>query len=212
MSDSADLGTADLRALLDLVDAAKSDDPGPAIPWMVLDGLRDLIPCAETGVRAYDVVNRRFEAVQSSVEDEGHSVVGPEAAGSEVPADSSWWTEFPRFNRQWFRDAPPVRRLSARLTREQLRRSQLHQEFWHEHSDLLTLALPAPPGGHRHLVLFRQDHDVFTARDEALLNLLRPHLFEIDRDARRRRGGIPTLTPREWQVLELAAEGAATPR
>src|SRR6185503_6000567 len=99
------------------------------------------------------------------------------------------------------------RRLSARLTREQLRRSQVFQEFWQDSSDILTLDLPSPPGSHRNLVLFREDHDVFTARDEALLNLLRPNLFEIDRDARRWRGGIPTLTPREWQVLELAAEG-----
>ena len=39
------------------------------------------------------------------------------------------------------------------------------------------------------------------------MQLIRPHLYELDRLARRRRTGVPQLTPREWQVLELAAEG-----
>lgn len=35
--------------------------------------------------------------------------------------------------------------------------------------------------------------------------MLRPHLAEIYAGAARRRRGV--LTPREWQVLELAAQG-----
>ena len=37
--------------------------------------------------------------------------------------------------------------------------------------------------------------------------LLRPHLQEIWLDAERRRDGVPQLTPREWEVLALAAGG-----
>ena len=37
--------------------------------------------------------------------------------------------------------------------------------------------------------------------------LLRPHLQEIWLDAERRRAGVPQLTPREWELLALAAGG-----
>lgn len=40
-----------------------------------------------------------------------------------------------------------------------------------------------------------------------LLQLLRPHLYELDLDSERRRQGVPRLTQREWQVLTLVAQG-----
>ena len=37
--------------------------------------------------------------------------------------------------------------------------------------------------------------------------LLRPHLQEVWQEAEQRRRGVPHLTAREWDVLELAAGG-----
>ncbi len=41
----------------------------------------------------------------------------------------------------------------------------------------------------------------------ALLALLRPRLHRAYRDAERRRHPTPPLTPRQWQLLRLAAAG-----
>jgi len=53
----------------------------------------------------------------------------------------------------------------------------------------------------------RQSFTHFTDRDVMLLSLLRPHLHEIYLDAERRRNGVPKLTAREWEILQLAGEG-----
>jgi DNA-binding CsgD family transcriptional regulator len=48
---------------------------------------------------------------------------------------------------------------------------------------------------------------VFTDREALVLELLRPHIAEVHRDAELCRSGIPRLTRREWEVLRLAADG-----
>ena len=47
----------------------------------------------------------------------------------------------------------------------------------------------------------------FTERDRLVVELLRPHLWEIYVDAQRRRRHIPQLSTREWEVLRLAHQG-----
>ena len=70
---------------------------------------------------------------------------------------------------------------------------------------LMSVGLPAPTGRERNLLFWRHAGPDFSDRDKDLLTLLRPHAAEIYAGAVRRRRGV--LTPREWQVLELAAEG-----
>lgn len=69
----------------------------------------------------------------------------------------------------------------------------------------LMIGLPAPAGHERNLLFWRLSGSDYTDRDKDLLALLRPHVAEIHAHAVRRRRG--TLTPREWEVLELAARG-----
>src|SRR6185312_12102345 len=71
----------------------------------------------------------------------------------------------------------------------------------------LVVELPAVPGRTRRLMLCREHVPDFSRRDVQLMELLRPHIFEAYQLARRRRAGTPKQTPREWQVLELAAHG-----
>jgi DNA-binding NarL/FixJ family response regulator len=77
----------------------------------------------------------------------------------------------------------------------------------------LRLCLPAGPGpaggpGRSvRLMLIRGRGPDFSPRDRALLTLLRPHLHQAYRDAERRRRGIPALTPRQWDLLNLVDAG-----
>jgi len=72
---------------------------------------------------------------------------------------------------------------------------------------LLSVGLPAQPGYTRRLLFWRRTALDFADRDKLVLQLLWPNLYEVYRDSRRRQQGIPRLTPREWQVLDLAAQG-----
>jgi DNA-binding NarL/FixJ family response regulator len=69
------------------------------------------------------------------------------------------------------------------------------------------LCLPAGPGRTPRLIFFRGPGPGFCDRDRALLALLRPHLEQAYRDAERRRGGIPRLTRRHWELPHLVAAG-----
>ena len=197
---SGDLGAADLRAVLGLIHDAKDDDPGPALPWALLEGLRALIPCVEIGFNEFNVIGLRHMQIQSVMSDDSQ-VVEPDAQ-----PDSMWFTEYPRFQRMQFPDGP-VHAWSQRLSVGELRRVRLYKPFWAGMTDNLCVDLPARPGAYRKLYLWRTDGERFSERDIALLELLRPHLYEVDRLVRRRRARVPSLTPREWEVLELAAEG-----
>lgn len=60
-------------------------------------------------------------------------------------------------------------------------------------------------GHERNLLFWRFGEPDFSDGERDLLTLLRPHVSEIHADAVRRRRGV--LSPREWQVLELVAQG-----
>jgi DNA-binding NarL/FixJ family response regulator len=71
----------------------------------------------------------------------------------------------------------------------------------------LMLCLPAGPGRTVRLLFFRGPGPDFSERDRALLSLLRPHLHQAYLEAERRRGGLPQLTRRHWELLRLVAAG-----
>jgi DNA-binding CsgD family transcriptional regulator len=71
------------------------------------------------------------------------------------------------------------------------------------------ITLPLPPDGERdrRLMLFRSSGSDFTDADALALHLLRPHLITLHLRQRRRREGVPDLTPRQMQILTLVAAG-----
>ena len=71
----------------------------------------------------------------------------------------------------------------------------------------VTVPLPAGPGRIRRLLFDRGSGPDFSERDLLVLRLLRPHLHEVYLDAERRRHGIPHLSRREKEVLQLVAQG-----
>ena len=70
----------------------------------------------------------------------------------------------------------------------------------------MILSLPARPGEVRR-INFEREGRPFTERDRQVAALLRPHVWELLQEAEQRRRGVPRLTPREWEVLELAGAG-----
>jgi DNA-binding CsgD family transcriptional regulator len=91
-----------------------------------------------------------------------------------------------------------------------LRRQPMYIDFIKpiglDHS--MQLCLAYGPGQQLRLVLHRARHEpVFGERDRALLILLRPHLLAAHQQVVRRRHGVPALTVRQWQLLELVDAG-----
>src|SRR5829696_1986840 len=55
MSASGLLRERDLRAMTAVIEDGLRDDPGPAMPWAVLDRLLEIVPCEDLGFREYDL-------------------------------------------------------------------------------------------------------------------------------------------------------------
>ena len=71
----------------------------------------------------------------------------------------------------------------------------------------MSIALRSRPGRPQRLLFRRHSGPDFSDREKLLTQLLWPHLEEVYGEAERRRQQTPRLTPREWQVLDLVAQG-----
>lgn len=184
---------------------ARDDDPGPVLPWSLLDALVGLIPVEETSICELDVVNRHRVIQQSVVHDDPRSLV---LGDPDTREQTPFWRHYASF---WEGELPSpagrVRCWSDRYPGRLLAQQPLYRDFFRPAGmrHFLAVGLPAPAGHERNLMFWRATDPDFTDRDKDLLALLRPHLAEIHADAVRRRRG--TLTSREWEVLELAAQG-----
>jgi len=195
----------DLRALTSMIADANDDEPGPMLPWSLLEDLARLIPAEEVSICDLDLVNRERVLQQDVLEDDPRYVT----TGEPVPgALDMFWRDYPH---HWtgFRPsaAGQVRRWTDRYPGRMLQRNHLYLEFFRPmgRRHFLSVGLPAPAGHERNLMFLRHSGRDFSDRDKDLLSLLRPHVTEIYAGAVRRRRGI--LTRREWEVLELAAQG-----
>lgn len=202
------LGSADkvLRAVTDMLGRAATEDPGPVVPWSLLDDLCRLIPAEEVSICEMDVANSA-RVVQQCVWQQRDHDLGFAAEDGPIRQNLFW-----RNLGSFYAGCPPtrageVRRWTDRYPGREFREQPLIAEFFRPDGLRygMTLGFPAAAGHEMNLLFFRHSGPDFTDGDKDLLRLLRPHLAEAMVAAARRRTG--TLTPREWQVLELAAEG-----
>jgi DNA-binding CsgD family transcriptional regulator len=212
MAASGLLCERDLRALTAVVEDGLRDDPGEAMPWVVFERLQQLIPCHAIKFDELDMQGQTWSTEQA--DGVGGRYVTPGIPPNVRP---EYWTFRARFLPYSYPmrtgDFARVLRWSDFYTDAELRDNPFHQYMRDINgSDTPRYGMIVPlPGGRsaRHVAFFRYDADFpdFSERDRLALQLLRPHLHEVYLDAERRRRGVPHLSRREREVLQLAARG-----
>ena len=208
MAASGLLRERDLRALTAVIEDGLRDDAGQAMPWAVLDRLRQLIPCDMVRFEEFDLQGHEQLTMQC-VSDPRERLI---RFGEPPDGDPQFWVlrgGFLPYN-YWARtgDLSSVLRWSDFYTQSELRNAPFYKSLGSEHSTryAILVSLPTGPGRNLRVGFWRSNRD-FSERDRLALQLLRPHLHEVYRDAERRRRGIPQLSSREREVLQLASQG-----
>jgi DNA-binding CsgD family transcriptional regulator len=195
----------DLRRLLDVVSPEAVDDDGSEFPQRVLAGLAELIPSACVSFFVMDTRARQVTAGQEIVladlpeEDE---------ESDELFFDAYWdcvacsWPELSgdhdrvTMGKDFYSEQEYARLLMAEYSRR--------MAVWHE----LLVCLPPQGRLERRILLAREGGDrPYSERDRLLLTLLRPHLIRIRDHVEATRRTVPTLTPRQLQLLRRVADG-----
>ena len=208
MAASGLLRERDLRGLTAVVEDGLRDDPGPALPWAVLHRLHQLIPADGVSFEEADLQNRLAGAAQHLLDGEHLCFDGPD---DPEPVPEIWGARetFLPYG-YWARtgDVAAVLRWSDFYSQTELKNQPfydlLRQDTAVRHA--IVVPLPAPAGWTRKVGFFRTHRD-FSERDRLALQLLRPHLHDVYLDAERRRRGVPHLTRREREILQLVSQG-----
>lgn len=196
----------DVHALVRVLDDARHDEPGEAMPWALLAGLQDLVPCDLcVSYQEHDFRACATLRVQHLFPGGRRELGGPFDPDPEDPFWQLWWTAGCSWPQRTGR-LQHVLQTGDLLPTERDRRSDPVHDLL-DCQDEMMVSLPAAPGRARRILFLRAGGPRFTERDRQVAELLRPHLQEIWVDAERRRAGVPDLTAREWQVLALAGAG-----
>ena len=201
------LSSDDLATLLSLTEEGRGEDPGPIMPWFLFERIAALIPGDNVCFADLNFTELRGELHQGILDGSQRWV---DMGGGGNAEEALFWSA----KRAFWAPAPPqslgrVRRWSDFYSPRELRCQPLYAEFFGPFGvkHFMSIAFPSPPGHTRNLLFFRNSGEDFTDRDKLLLQLLRPHLYQLDLDSDRRRRGVPRLTPREWEVLKLVSQG-----
>jgi DNA-binding CsgD family transcriptional regulator len=198
----------DLRVLTAVVEDGLRDDPGEAMPWVVFERLQQLIPCQAVQLVELDLEGQLTIYAQV-VNDGGEHCFSADPLVLDAREWELLWEFLPcRYEFRAGGTAAAIR-WSDFYTKPELKNAPFYAEcirpyFTDEYS--LQVTLPTLPGKTRTVAFFRESAD-FTERDRLALQLLRPHLHDVYLDAERRRHGVPHLSRREREVLQLAARG-----
>jgi DNA-binding CsgD family transcriptional regulator len=194
-----------------LIDDAYYDEPAEIIPWAVLDGVNRLIGADSVQLTEIDWTARSLVQQQFTVGDE-HGYLG---ASRDLDteqffrfvADTNFRPHTYCMQRYAAGDLRAVARWSDFYTDLELAVQPAKVDYFWDVDRAVAVCLPAGRGRIRRLCLMREKCRDFTARHAMLLRVLRPHIHEVILHAEGRRAGVPMLTARKWQVLQLAGEG-----
>jgi len=193
----------DLRTMLDIVNADPADPPPDGLPLPVLDALCQLIPA--------DLVS--FFGLDSGTRADWFTQDLPAGEPADGDGGAAFWAHYwdcePCSYPDRSGDARSITKISDFYSARRWHATGMYQDYFQpagfDHE--LMLCLPAGPGRTLRLIFFRGPGPDFAERDRALLALLRPHLHQAYVEAERRRGGLPQLTRRHWELLRLVADG-----
>lgn len=207
---ATNLSERDLRALVHVAEAGMRDDPTDAMPWAALEALLALVPGDSLVFKELVVTDRQVPVFQTLAD--GDRRLELDGAGDSRTNDGFWQlrrTFLPCAYPDRTGDLTSITLWSDFYSARELRNAPMYAELYgpQGHRFSLLVSLPAPFGHTRRMQIWRDGGRDFDERDRLVLQLLRPHLHEIHLHARRRRAGVPRLTPRELDVLRLVAEG-----
>ncbi|MGW7203738.1 helix-turn-helix domain-containing protein [Streptomyces sp. NPDC054837] len=193
-----------LRLMLDVVDEARHDVSDEFPPPSLLRGLGRLVSCDLAEFSEVDLPTRRglgYQAVRYG---------GPYPEWD----DEVWWL--------WKHQHPhcadvershghmDVAQLTDYMPTLEFRDTALYTEYMRPFTTMMVVALPTAPGRIRMYSVSRDRDRPFSDRDRLTLQLLRPHIDAVHREAARRRREPVRLTPRELDVLRAVANGWGT--
>jgi DNA-binding CsgD family transcriptional regulator len=201
----------DAERMLKVVEEGRRDTSGDGAPWALLEGLQELIPCDEgVSIQLHDHRRRETRLIQGVFEE---GAVRETLDREEIGADDNteaFWDYFWKGNCSYPQRTGDLRTVTISSDFYPTERARLANPFREVCPDIrycLQVSLPAPPGEARRFEFMRVEDPPFSERDRQVMTLLRPHLVEICTHAEQRRNGVPRLSPREWEVLGLAASG-----
>ncbi|WP_186762695.1 helix-turn-helix transcriptional regulator [Lentzea tibetensis] len=187
------------------VEEGRRAQPDGVMPWAVLDGLSRLIPCDSVGFVEVDAPQKVF------LTDQWVQVGERELEQNVGDADNPYWVLWRDFLPCGYADRTGDTRsivmYSDFYTQPQLAATPYVIDMRSRPVHRMLVRLATAPGRKRCILIDRFDGADFTERDRMVLQLLRPHLYEIYLDVQRKRGGVPQLSRRELDVLLLAAQG-----
>lgn len=194
----------DLVALRGLLDLDHVNDPGPGLPWELMEHLRDLFHSD------FLELDRTESAVESLLFEQSLSDI--REYEDAIPADPRYWELY------WSTDAcnypdstgdiAHVTRLSDFLSDREWRASPINVDYGRAGQvRCMSVYFPDGPGHLLRLMFWRGRGRDFSERDRLMLTLLRPHLIAAYRDAERRRQAPAALTSRQLELLQYVAQG-----
>jgi DNA-binding CsgD family transcriptional regulator len=202
------LSRSDLEGALAFVREAGELETEEPFPSLLLDRLVSLLRCDDA---SYCEIDRSRNEIMF--------LTGTGADDARQPPEEVYWEtvhEHPIRNYRRRTGDLGSHKIYDFVTPRQLRQTQFWADFIRPWATpfMMTVGLPAPPGQTCTFILGRERRD-FGERERTLLNLLRPHLFQLRRaiDARRRASqrlaSAPdgVLTERETEILTHVAVG-----
>ncbi|WP_433918511.1 helix-turn-helix transcriptional regulator [Streptomyces canus] len=194
---------AHLRRMAEVLEEARQAlASGGVPPTCLLPALMRLIPCDAASFSELDISTRRQLNAQE---------IGDEDADLDMDAYWRWrhqHTQCTQVSRP--HDTPETTQMADFRSVRELRRLPIYTEFLAPHPTIACVALPTAPNRTRVFQLFREDGKAFTDHEMTTLRMLAPHLYELYKDAARRRMEPVHLTHRELDVLRCVALGMGT--
>ncbi|NNN33444.1 LuxR family transcriptional regulator [Streptomyces sp. S3(2020)] len=193
-----------LRRMADVLAEARQDLSDGLPPMSLLWGLQRLVPCDAASFCELDIPTRRELNSQETVD-----------AYEDCSMDAYW-----RWRHQHLQclqvcrphDAPETTQMADFLSVRELRNLPIYTDFLAPHPNIADIALPTAPNRTRVFQFFRTGPKPFTDHEMTTLTLMAPHVYDIYKEAARRRRPPVRLTHRELDVLRCVARGLNTPQ
>lgn len=195
---------AHLRRMADVLEEARQSLAGGGVPpGCLLPGLMRLIPCDAASFCELDIPTRRE--------------LNAQAIGDEDDEDMDGYWRWRHQHTQCVQvcrphDVPETTQMAEFRSVRELRNLPIYTEFLAPHPTIAAIALPTAPNRTRVFQFFRRDGKAFTDHEMTTLRMLAPHVYDLYKQAARRRRQPVRLTHRELDVLRCVALGMGTPQ